>query len=143
MAYSYASGEFGVQENEVKAKKYAAEAVKRGEAAAHYLVGYYYQLKDGNTKFAIRHWCLGAEGGNVQSMQRVWKEFYNGNVSKVDLEATLRRHQEACDEMDSEERKRYRAYREARAGGDDVLKAVYHKYYRGEINAKQLKELIK
>ena len=143
IALLHATGDSGMKKNRIEAERYFAEAVKRGDAVAHYLVGVYQILGDGNTELAIQHWRLAAEGGYVESMKKIWKEFYDGNISKDALEATLRRHKEACDEMDSEERKRYRAYREARAGGDDVLKAVYHKYYRGEINAKQLKELIK
>lgn len=143
MAFAYTSGKFGgLQENRVKAKKHAAEAVKKGDAIAHFVLGCY-QFEDGNVDLAIRHCCLAAEGGYVEAMKVLWEEFYNGNISKVDLEATLRRHTEACDEMDSEECKRYNAYRDANAGGDDVLKAVFLKYYRGKINAKQLKELIK
>ena len=139
MALVYASGDSGVQENKMKALSYFAEGIKKGDAVAHFLLGGC-QLED---RKRIQHWRLAAEGGYVKSMKNIWKEFHNGNISKAELEATLRRHKEACDEMDSEERKRFQAYREAKFGNNEVLKTVYQKYYRGEINAKQLKELIK
>ena len=45
--------------------------------------------------------------------------------------------------MNSEERERYDAYREAQAGNDELLKKIYSSYYFGVINAKELKVALK
>ena len=64
-------------------------------------------------------------------------------MSKAELEDILRANKDACDETNTEDRERYSAFREARAGNDDTLKRLYRNYYGGLINAKQLKEVLK
>ena len=50
---------------------------------------------------------------------------------------------EDCQQMKKQEREIYRAYQEAMAGDDNVLKCVYHKYYLGEITEEQLDFFLK
>ena len=43
--------------------------------------------------------------------------------------------------MDSEERKRHHDYLRAKKESNEALEKVYRKYYKGKINAEQLRQL--
>ena len=64
-------------------------------------------------------------------------------MDKADLEEILRAHQAACDEMDSEDRRRNDAYEKALDSTDVILRDLHIMYYDGFMNAKQLKEVLK
>ena len=98
---------------------------------------------EGEIELAIKHWHLSAAAGCDNSMKYLWKCFSEGRLNKSDLEKTLRAHKATCDEMNSEERKRYDAYEEAKAGNDERLTLIYQSYYFGYLNAKELKVSLK
>ena len=52
-------------------------------------------------------------------MKIMWKLFHKGLISKAELEDILRANKDACDEMNTEDRERCIASREAMAGNDD------------------------
>ena len=142
LAIIYQSGYLGEDENKNKAKEYANMAIKRGKFTAHTVLAVS-ALGDGQLEVATKHWCLAAEAGDVVSMKQLWDQFYRGEVSKDLLERTIRRHKETLDEMDSEERERWRGWKEAEAEDGNALEHIYFSYYLGKINAKKLNELIK
>lgn len=142
LAIVYHFGELGENESINKAKEYANEAINKGKVSAHTLLAVF-QLGEGHIELATRHWCLAAEAGEVESMKLLWDQFYRGELSKDQLERTLRRHKETLDEMNSEDRERWRGWKKAEVGGDRALVHIYFRYYHGRINAKELKELIK
>ena len=97
-----------------------------------------YWTKSGHCKTAVRHFRLAAAAGFDDAVQELWKCFHKGKLSKPDLEEALREHQQASDEMKSEERERYRALENALDGDDQILTKFYSSYYQGELSSKEL-----
>ena len=128
--------------NRRKAKVYFEEAAKRGYVHSRHNLGHLL-AGEGNSELAIKHWHLAAAAGNDSSMKNLWKYFNMSKLSKPDLEKALRAHKASSDEMNSEERERFAAAKEAKAGNDILLKRIYATYYDGFINAKELKKAIK
>jgi hypothetical protein len=60
----------------------------------------------------VKHFTIAANLGYEKSMKVLWKHYSHGNITKEDLEATLRTHQAAIDEMKSPEREAAEAWRE-------------------------------
>jgi hypothetical protein len=52
----------------------------------------------------VKHYIIAANLGLEESMKALWKHYSDGNITKEELEATLRAHQAALDEMKSPER---------------------------------------
>ena len=138
----YRHGLDGVPKDQTKGWKYVEDAVKMGDAPARSLLGAI-EAENGNIKLALRHCKLAAAAGVEHSVKMLWKLFYKGDLEKAELEETLRAYKKACDSMNSEERKRYALLKKAQADGDDLLRDTLRGYYRGEINAKQLKLALK
>ena len=76
-------------------------------------------------------------------MKILWDIFYQGELSKGDLEKTLRAHQTAVDERKSEDRERYLAMKKAEEDGDEQLTNLYLQYYQGHITLKELNKTLK
>ena len=142
LGYVYIEGTRDVPKDTKKGILYFENAVKMGNVHSRYQLGRVYGEK-GNFHLAIKHYRLAAEAGSKVAVKEIWKLFSNGKMSKTDLEETLRAHQFACDEMESEDRRRFDAFKEAMAGNDKILQGFYGIYYEGHINAKQLKEALK
>ena len=53
---------------------------------------------------AVKHFIINANLGYEKSMKWLWKHYSEGNITKEDLEATLRTHQAAIDAMKSPQR---------------------------------------
>ena len=138
----YRHGLDGVPKDQTKGWKYVEDAVKMGDAPARSLLGAI-EAENGNIKLALRHCKLAAAAGVEHSVKMLWKLFYKGDLEKAELEETLRIYKEACDSMNSEERERYALLKKAQADGDDLLRDTLRGYYRGEINAKQLRLALK
>ena len=94
-------------------------------------------------KLAIKHWQLLAAAGDTDSMERLWEHFYSKDLSKVELEETLRMHQAACDRINSKERLRFSVFEEARTEGDELLMEHFKSYYEGKINSKVLENVVR
>ena len=60
--------------------------------------------RNGNMDRAVKHFIIAAKLGYDGSMKRLWKHYSDGNITKEDLDTTLRAHQAAIDEMKSEQR---------------------------------------
>jgi len=55
---------------------------------------------------AVKHFIIAAKLGDEDSMKALWEFFKYGNITKENLEVTLRTHQAAIDEMKSPEREK-------------------------------------
>ena len=54
---------------------------------------------------AVKHLIIAANLGYEKSMKMLWKHYSDGDITKEDLDATLRTHQAAINAAQSEERK--------------------------------------
>ena len=139
---AYRSGDFGVKQDLNKAREQYKRSAKRGYLSARLSLAHIEHVND-NTDLAIRHLRLAAEGGLPEGMKVLWGYFYEGQLSKDDLEVTLRAYQNAITERNSEDRERCSAYEKALEGDDATLQGFYVEYYEGNINAKKLNEFLK
>jgi TPR repeat protein len=138
----FLNGDLGVTRDAKKAMVYLEDAAKRGDRFSRDNLGSIAETRQQHD-LAIRHYKLAAAGGEKESMKRLWNYFSLDKMTKAELEETLKAHKEACDEMNSEERERYDAWKEAKAGNDAALKAMYGAYYLGLITAKELRVTLK
>ena len=142
----YWYGEDGVETDETKGRKYAENAVKMGNAHARYFLGCI-KAEEGNIVLAIRHWKLASAAGEEYSVQKLWEFFYKGALGKAELEKSLRAHKEAYDVVSGEARERRKLLRKAMDTENDdndvVLSRFLALYYKGDIDAKQLKAAMK
>ena len=149
----YSFGGDGVEKDDKRGRKYLEDAVKKGNVGSRCLLACF-EDDNGNIKLAIRHWKLAAEAGHSFATEKLWAFFYKGALEKAELEEMLRAHKEACDSMNSEERKRDKLFEELQwlrrvtekttnAQNDLALFMLLRSYYIGEINAKQLKAAMK
>ena len=125
-----------------KAKEYFEAAVKKGDILSRYHLALI-SAQEGNIDLAIKHSRLAAAAGCDDAMKCLWECFSKSTLSKPDLEKALRAHKAASDEMNSEERERFAAAKEATAGNDKLLEDIYTLYYGGYLNAKELKVVLK
>ncbi len=63
---------------------------------------------------SVKHFVIAAKLGLEESMKALWRHYSDGNISKEDLEATLRTHKAAIDAMKSPEREASEACRSQR-----------------------------
>ncbi len=102
LGVAYARGQ-GVKEDEGKAVYHFERAAIVGEPDARYNLGC---IEERNGRFdrAVKHFVISAQLGDTDSMKELWKHYKLRNVTKDDLEATLRTHQAALDAMKSPQR---------------------------------------
>ncbi len=93
----------GVEKDMEKAVYHSEKAAIGGHPCARHNLGSYEQ-KNGNTERSVKHYIIAANHGYELSMKELWKHYSAGNITKEDLDATLRAHQTAIDEMKSEQR---------------------------------------
>ena len=93
----------GVEKDEEKAVYHWEEAVVGGHPTARYNLGCC-ENDNGNADRAVKHFIIAANLGYEKSMKVLWEYYKHGDITKEDLEATLRTHQAALDEMKSPER---------------------------------------
>ena len=60
--------------------------------------------KNGMMERAVKHFIIAANFGHTGAMNKLWEYYKDGNITKEDLEATLRAHQAAIDAMKSPQR---------------------------------------
>ena len=75
-------------------------------------------------------------------MDKLWEMFYQGILRKEDLEDTLRKYHQSCENMNSEARERHAAWKKAGGENNKFLFDIYNHYYHGLIDAKQLKMML-
>jgi hypothetical protein len=95
--------ELGVEKDMEKAVYHWEKAAVGGHPAARHNLGCI-EGRNGNMERAVKHWIIAANLGHENSMKTLWKNYSAGNITKEDLDATLRSHQAAIDAMKSEQR---------------------------------------
>jgi TPR repeat protein len=98
----YQLGE-GVEKDEEKAMYHSEEAAIGGHPDARHNLGCYDE-RNGNTERAVKHFIIAAKLGLEGSMKALWTHYSHGNITKEELEATLRARQAALDAMKSVQR---------------------------------------
>jgi hypothetical protein len=98
----YYNGE-GVEDDEEKKVYHYEKAAIGGHPWARYNLGCI-EEENGNMKKAVKHFIIAANLGLEESMKVLWEHYSARNITKEDLDATLRIHQAALDEMKSPER---------------------------------------
>jgi len=138
----FLEGELGLIQDLEKATSYFEDSAKKGNVISRLNLGDLKQLEE-HHELAMKHFKLAAAAGHEDAVKQLWKYFSLKKLSKAELEEILRAHKEACDEMNSEERERYVAWREALEGNDGTLKNIYVHYYDGILTAKELNKALK
>jgi TPR repeat protein len=105
----YDRGE-GVEMDEGKAVYYWEKAAIIGDPDARHNLGYH-EERNGKVDRAVKHFIIAAKLGHIKSMTALWWHYPKGNISKKDLDATLRAHQAAVDAMKSPQREAAAAFR--------------------------------
>ena len=102
LADSYYYGE-GVERDEEKAVYHYEKAAMGGHHLARYNLGCI-EHDNGNSERSVKHLIVAANLGHEGSMKKLWTHYSAGNITKEDLEATLRAHKTAIDAMKSPQR---------------------------------------
>ena len=80
---------------------------------------------NGNVERAVKHYMIAANLGYEGSMKRLWPLYSAGHITKEDLDATLRTHQAAINEMKSSQREEAEMVRRQTnnnpEGGEEIL----------------------
>ena len=95
--------EEGVEKDEEMKVYHLEKAAIGGHPIARHVLALT-EEKNGNMERAVKHYIIAAKVGYELSMKTLWKHYSLGNITKEDLDATLRSHQTAIDEMKSEQR---------------------------------------
>ena len=95
----------GVVKDEEKSNHHWEKAAIGGHPYARHNLGYY-EEKNGNTERAVKQFIIAANLGHEDSMKALWKHYSAGNITKEDLDGTLRTHQAAIDATKSPEREK-------------------------------------
>jgi hypothetical protein len=98
----YKKGE-GVEEDEEKSMRHWETAAIGGHPIARHALALC-EEDNGNMERAVKHYIIAANLGYEKSMKELWKYYSDGNITKQDLEVTLRSHQAALDAMKSPQR---------------------------------------
>ena len=99
----YFKGEGVEKDEEPKGIYYLEQAAIGGHTGARYALAHM-EWRDGRTERSVRHFIIAAKLGCELSMKALWGAFKDGNITKEDLDATLRAHKAALDAMKSSER---------------------------------------
>jgi TPR repeat protein len=98
----YWKGE-GVEVDMKKAVYHYEKAAIGGHPLARYDVAVIEEEK-GHAQRAVKHYVIAAKLGDKESMKALWTYYSFGHISKKELEAVVRSHQAAVDEMKSPQR---------------------------------------
>ena len=98
----YRDGE-GVDKDEEKKVCHFEKAAIGGHPDARYNLACI-EEENGNFERAVQHFIINANLGEEDSMKELWDHYSLGNITKEELEATLRTHKAAIDEMKSSQR---------------------------------------
>ena len=92
-----------MEQDEEKAVHHWEKAAMGGHTSARYILAIM-ECKIGRMETAVRHFIIAAKLGCELSMKDLWKHYSAGNITKEDLDATLRAHKAAVDTTKSSER---------------------------------------
>ena len=81
----------GVEEDVEKAVYHDEKAAIGGHPQARYNLAYIEEA-NGNMERAVKHFIIAAKLGHLDVMRDLWKHYSAGNITKEDLDATLRSH---------------------------------------------------
>ena len=95
----------GVEKDDKKEVYHCEKAAIGGHTHARFNLGWY-EERNGNMKRSVKHFVIAANLGCDESMKGLWRHYSEGNITKEDLEATIRTHQAALDAMKSPEREK-------------------------------------
>jgi tetratricopeptide (TPR) repeat protein len=112
LGWMYYEGE-GVEKDEEKALYHYEKAAIGGHPEARHNLGCYEGM-NGSVERAVKHFIIAANLGYEEPMKYLWKHYATGDITKEDLEATLRTHKAAIDAMKSPEREASEAWRSQR-----------------------------
>jgi TPR repeat protein len=90
-------------ENEEKMVYHWEKAAIGGHPLARHTLAVFEKYK-GTIERSVKHFMIAANLGLDDSMKELWKEYSAGNITKEDLDATLRTHHAALEEMKSAQR---------------------------------------
>ena len=93
----------GVEKDEEKKVYHLEKAAIGGHTTARHNLACYEEF-NGNIERAVKHFIIAANLGYEKSMKALWKHYSLENITKEDLEGTLRTHHAAINEMKSPER---------------------------------------
>ena len=93
----------GVEKDEEKAVYHLEKAAIGGHPLARFLLADI-EENNGHAQRAVKHLIIAANLGSEVAMKALWTYYSAGHIKKYDLDATLRTHQAAVDEMKSEQR---------------------------------------
>ena len=111
----YAAGE-GVEKDEEEEVYHLEKAAIGGHPEARYNIGCV-EEENGNMERAVKHLIIAANHGYEKSMKELWECYKDGDITKEDLEATLRTYKAAIDAMKSPEREAAEAWRKKKHKG--------------------------
>jgi len=93
----------GVEKDEEKAVYHLEKAAIGCHPYARHHLGCI-EERNGNMHRAVKHFIINSSLGDEDSMKGLWWHYSKGNITKEDLDATLRTHHAAINEMKSPER---------------------------------------
>jgi tetratricopeptide (TPR) repeat protein len=102
LGLAYMKGE-GVEKDEEKAVYHWEKAAIGGHPLARHNLCVIEEM-NGNMERSVKHLIIAANLGYENSMKSLWGHYSRGNITKEDLDATLRAHQAAIDAMKSAQR---------------------------------------
>ena len=102
LGFMYGDGE-GVEKDVEKGIHHWEKAAIGGHPVARHNLAYH-EEKNGNTERAVKHLIIAANLGLEESMKELWKIYSAGNITKEELDVTLRGHQAAIDATKSAQR---------------------------------------
>ena len=102
LGFMYWKGEGVDKDNEKAVYHYEKAAIGGNPKARHNLA--VIEEENGNMERSVKHLIIAANLGYDESMKVLWKHYSAGNITKEDLDATLRTHQAAINAMKSPER---------------------------------------
>ena len=98
----YMEGEGAEKDTEMAVYHLEKAAIGGHPYARHNLACH--EWENDNMERSVKHFIIAANLGSEPSMKLLWQHYSLGNITKDDLDATLRAHQAAIDEMKSPER---------------------------------------
>jgi tetratricopeptide (TPR) repeat protein len=102
LGFMYYEGE-GVEKDAEKMVYHWEKAAIGGHPIARHNLGNI-EEGNGNMERAVKHLIIAANLGFEESMKSLWGHYSQGNITKEDLDTTLRAHQAAINGMKSEQR---------------------------------------
>ena len=119
MARCHALGE-GVDGDMRKSKHFAELAAMGGDVVSRHNLGAI-EEQSGNTERAKKHLMIAAGAGWDDSLRAIRQGYLSGHATKYDFEKALRGHQKAQDEMKSDQREAFAAFRDSQVGIEDLV----------------------